>query len=86
MGSETQKPWEQLSANALAWMALLGNFGPTVREADKTVKGYMLDNDGEGSSIYIDSGELRELSQACAEVADWLDARALLAARQEQPK
>ena len=69
--------WDsELTKNTLAWMKLLGDFSPTSSPAQKQVKGYMLDNDGEGYKVYFDAGELRELAIACLEVSDWLMVRA----------
>lgn len=64
--------WDKdLSNNAKIWMHMLGEFSPTCDPDKKTVKGYMYDNQG-GGKVYFDSGELKELSAACIEVADWL--------------
>ena len=63
--------WRALPSLALTWMKWLGDFGPTY---DGTLKGYKLGTDGECGKAYVDSGELRELAQACIAVADWLDA------------
>lgn len=69
--------WDNdLTKNTLAWMKLLGDFSPTSNVAQSQVKGYMLDNDGEGCKVYFDAGELRELAIACLEVSDWLMVRA----------
>lgn len=57
------------------WMKFLGNFGPTVHEQERMLKGYMHDDEG-GGKVYLDAGELRELAAACNEAADWLDKRA----------
>ena len=62
--------WKALPPLALSWMQWLGDFSPTY---DGTLKGYKLGTDGEGGKEYVDSGELRELAQACITVADWLD-------------
>jgi hypothetical protein len=63
--------WRALPPLVLTWMEWLGHFSPTY---DGDIKGHKLDSDGEGGKEYLDSGELRELSQACIIVADWLDA------------
>jgi hypothetical protein len=58
-------------------MKFLGNFGPTVNAHRREVKGFMLDqDDGDGYKAYLSSTELRELADACNEMAIWLDARA----------
>ena len=68
--------WEaDIGSLAQTWMKLIGDFGPTVREENRSLKGYTYDGKG-GNSVYLDSGELRELAAACNEVADWLDKRA----------
>ena len=67
-GIKTEK---KLSINALSWMEFLGNFTTTSNASQRMIKGYI--NDGD---VYIDSGELRELSLACIEISDWLDDRA----------
>lgn len=67
---------QDISKGAQAWMQLLGDFGPTVRVDSMELKGYTRDKDGDTVKTYYDSGELRELSAACLEVADWLERRA----------
>jgi len=69
------KKWQELSENTLAEMRSLGNFGPTSRESDRLIKGYMWDDDG-GGKCYWSSDDLRKTAVACIEVADWLDERA----------
>ena len=64
-----------ISALSKTWMKFLGEFGPTVNEQSREIKGYMHDDEG-GGKVYLDAGELRELASACNEVADWLDKRA----------
>jgi hypothetical protein len=69
--------WDDLSNNTKSWMQLLGNFTPTVNVKDRMVKGYTIDpDDGSAGKTYHTSDELRELAEACNEVADWLDNRA----------
>ena len=70
------KLWDELSENAKCEMLNLGNFGPTVHAANREVKGYMLDPDGEAVNAYYTSDDLRQLASACVEVAEWLDERA----------
>lgn len=67
---------DDLSNLAKTWMQYLGGFSPTTNASEKTLKGYMHDDDG-GGKVYLDSGELRELAKACNEAADWLDKRAV---------
>lgn len=69
------KPWEELSENARVTMKAMGNFGPTVHADAREVKGYTYE-DGEGGKCYLSSGDLRNISAACEEVAVWLDERA----------
>jgi len=64
-----------ISSLSQTWMKFLGDFGPTVHEHLRELKGYMHDDEG-GGKVYLDAGELRELAAACNEVADWLDKRA----------
>ena len=73
---------QDISKVALAWMQLIGNFGPTVHADKRELKGYTMDSDGDTVKTYYDSGELRELANSCIEVADWLDRRA----QQGEPK
>lgn len=65
-----------ISVSAKAWMNLLGNFSPTARPERKEIKGLTFGEYGKSVRTYYDSGELRELTKACIEVADWLDRRA----------
>lgn len=68
--------WEtDISSLAKKWMDFFGNFGPTVNEKNRELKGYMRDEYG-ASKVYLEAGELREIAAACNEVADWLDKRA----------
>lgn len=68
--------WDDISNHAKNWMRELGNFGPTVNKPDRLIKGYSACASGDVGKTYYSSDELRELSAACLEVADWLDARA----------
>lgn len=63
--------WEELNPKTLEWMQELGDFGPTVKEENKEVKGW-----GDGGKIYWGAEDLREIAAACLEVADWLEKRA----------
>ena len=71
----------EVSENSRAWMRALGHFSPTVNPIYREVKGSMLGEYGDAEKTYFSSTELRGLSAACAEVADWLDKRA----QQENP-
>jgi len=69
--------WKDLAPATLEAMKTLGNFGPTVRKADRLIKGCMLTSDGSADfRVYFDSDELRAIAIACNEVAAWLDERA----------
>ena len=65
----------EFSNNAKEWLKFWGDCGPTVRVEDKTLKGYSYDREGT-ASFYVDADELRRMSEACLEVANWLEARA----------
>lgn len=82
------KNWRSVNANCRYWLEQLGHFSPTIDAQQKCVKGYTADPEGGGNLVktYFTSKDLREIAAACSEAASWLDARALLAARQEQPK
>lgn len=71
----TTKEWGDLSEVTRMVMKSLGNFTPTADASRRTVKGYTYDDEG-GSKDYWDSDDLRAVAAACAEVAEWLDARA----------
>ena len=68
--------WESLSQNAKDAMQLLGDFGPTVHVANREVKGYTYNTDGEGGKAYYDNNDLRNIAAGCIEVAQWLEERA----------
>lgn len=68
--------WEDLDKNTRDAMKELGCFTPTANVRDRQVKGYMLDEDGDGCKVYWDSGDLRTIAARMIEVADWLDKRA----------
>ena len=74
----------EVSENSRAWMRTLGNFTPTVNAAYREVKGSMLGEYGDAEKTYFSSLELRELAAACVEVANWLDARASTAHKQQE--
>lgn len=77
--------WEKLPTNALDVMNELGNFGPTVNAAHREVKGYMLDDEGDGVSRYWSSDDLRNIANGCNDVAAWLDQRAAIEQLRAQP-
>jgi hypothetical protein len=58
-------------------MQWMGNFSPTYNVEDKEVKGYKLYTDGESGKAYLTSDQLRDISDACLMVAEWLDKRAI---------
>ncbi len=63
-----------LSPNALDVLKDLGNYGPTVNKQDREVKGWAYDHDLDYVvKSYYTSDDLREISRACLEIADWLD-------------
>lgn len=68
--------WDELSWNARYWMDKLGSFGPIDNKKAKTLKGSTLSEYGEGVKTYWTSQDLRDIADACTEVADWLDKRA----------
>lgn len=73
------KTWDELmkeSRNAREAMRDLGDCGPTARVTDKEVKGYCRNEDGDGTSFYMSSEDLRSIARGMHEVADWLDERA----------
>jgi hypothetical protein len=65
-----------ISDEAKGTMEFLGNFGPTTNAKDRKIKGTMDDGEGESSSVYLSSDELREMAAHFIEVAGWLDAQA----------
>ena len=68
--------WDDLPRTVRDEMAWLGNYRPTTTAADKQVKGYRIDEDGEGHKSYLNPKDLRELAEACIVVAIWLEGRA----------
>lgn len=70
------KEWEDLDKATLDVMLMIGKFSPTANPEYREVKGYMLDEDGEGSKCYLTSDDLRDFAAAFNRVADWLDMRA----------
>lgn len=60
------------SENTQKWMEALGKFSPTTD--NQYVKGYAYDfNDGGVFKIYWDASTLREIAEACIEVAESLE-------------
>ena len=70
------KTWKELNGLTQGWMSMLGGFSPTVNPQDKQVKGVMFDSEGEIIKAYLDPDELREIADACLEVAQFLEDRA----------
>lgn len=62
------KQWNELSAGTLEVMKELGSFGPTTRGDE--IKGYQ-----DGDKVYWDAKDLKDISAACLEVAQWLEER-----------
>jgi hypothetical protein len=67
--------WEDLSNKTRDTMKMLGEFSPTVHAQNRELKGYTHDDEG-GGKTYWTSDDLRQISTACSEAADWLDQRA----------
>lgn len=67
----------ELSENCKEWMKVIGEFGPTVNIKEKLIKGSMYDfEEGYCIKTYFSADNLRELSNACQEMAKWLETRA----------
>jgi hypothetical protein len=64
--------WTEVSEDTRDWLTRLGNFRPTVSVRDRELKGHLID---EGQT-YFKSEDLRGISAALVEAADWLDKRA----------
>lgn len=79
-------PWAQLPETTHDVMRELGGFSPTVHPHACEVKGYMLDDNGEGGRVYWTSDDLRQIAVACNEVAQWLDDRAAASIGQQMEK
>lgn len=58
-------------------MRTLGNASPTVNRSDKTIKGWMRDEDGDTCKAYFTSSDLVRISDGLLEVAKWLDSRSM---------
>lgn len=67
--------WDELSPDVLDTMKSLGGFRPTVRVADRQIKGVCHDDEGE-CKWYLGADDLRAMAGHFVAVADWLDARA----------
>ena len=63
-------------------LEFLGSFGPTVKETDCMIKGYMSDDEGVGK-VYLHSTALRNLAEDLNSIAQWLDERATKAEQNE---
>lgn len=72
--------WTDVSEDAREWLEMLGNFGPTVHANRRELKGCVHSDHGEDGRVYLDSSDLRNISAALIEAADWLDKRAAAAA------
>ena len=71
--------WTDVSKDARDWLEMLGNFGPTVRASQRELKGCVNSDHGEDGRVYLNSDDLRKISAALVEAADWLDKRAAVA-------
>lgn len=60
--------WEDLPVKVREDMEFLGNFSPTAR--GESLKGYMIDDDGEGGKVYLHESDLRGLAESLVMVAD----------------
>lgn len=71
--SRADRDWkEEVSKEARMYLSDIFIEGPTVDARNRELKGC----DGEGYSFSYTSEELRKLSSACSEAAEWLDRRA----------
>jgi hypothetical protein len=68
--------WTDVSEDARDWLKMLGGFSPTVHIAQRELKGYLHSDDDSDGRTYLDSSDLRKISAALTEAADWLDKRA----------
>jgi len=70
--------WEEdVSEETRNELIEMGNYGPTVNEFHRELKGTAIDfEDGSTTKDYLSSNKLRNLAAACIEAADWLDKRA----------
>lgn len=68
------KRWEDLSSNARKVMLMLGNF--SVTHAGDSVKGNIPNDEGGDTRVYFDAYDLRQIAEACNEVADVLQSNA----------
>ncbi|NEH32634.1 hypothetical protein [Rhizobium ruizarguesonis] len=65
-------------------MAFIGNFNPTVSELEMMVKGYTLDENGDGGKTYLSAVDLKKLGNACLYVAFWLETRRSLSQQKQE--
>ncbi len=80
MKEEYGTDWENdVSGTSKHWLQFLGGFTPTVNIEYKEVKGYL-----SGDRTYLNSEELRDISNALLEAAQWLEKRAELKMIQDQ--
>ena len=63
----------ELSEQAKEDLQFLGNF--QICADGKKFKGYMIDNEGEGSKVYLHESDFRNLSRSCLEAAEYLASR-----------
>ena len=54
------------------WLTFLGDFRPTCNPDCRELKGFVYDEDGDGT-VYLWAEDLRAISKAFAEAADFLE-------------
>lgn len=76
--TSSEECWSDLSLGARSWMEQLGDFLPTIHDANREVKGWLFDADATSNvrKTFWHSRDLRMIALSCVEVADWLDRRA----------
>lgn len=68
--------WNDIPAEVREKMKFLGDFAPVNNAAEKMMKGYKIDDNGEGGKEYISNADLRIIGNACFYMAAWLEIRA----------
>ena len=69
---------DDLSPRAQETLEFLGNFNPTIKAEDETMKGFM-----DGYKIYLNSVEFRDMAGDFLEIASWLERRAQIGDKNE---
>ncbi len=81
MNEECGMDWEDdVSSECRRWLDFLGDFAPTVNVKYKELKGSLWNED----CVYLNSEDLRDISNALIEAAQWLEKRAELKMIQDQ--